>query len=344
MNDSIPNPKSILTVKTSHPITRAKFAPKSQHFLIAQDTYFTLYSSSTGSLIKTYPKLHNTSILDFQISNDSSKIISCSTSKAIVLWDVLKGQTICKFYGHFGDINAVSFAAQEQVIVSAGYDGSVKFWDLKQKLNMHRINLSESNNDSGNNTNPQQDKRNDYSGLIADYNSYSDTVTSLIVKDHNVFAGCLDGTILNIDIRQGLITKDKIYPSEGKEQAKCGVVSIDLLKDNKTLLVSLQNDEIKLYNSVQGNVLNSYYGHQIPADTIVGGYIDVKSSKDNSFFISGSADGNLYLWNMLDQRHQRKIPAALTGAVCNSVDVHHGTGQILSAGTDGVVKIWDVKN
>jgi mitogen-activated protein kinase organizer 1 len=29
MNDSIPNPKSILTVKTSHPITRAKFAPKS---------------------------------------------------------------------------------------------------------------------------------------------------------------------------------------------------------------------------------------------------------------------------------------------------------------------------
>lgn len=57
--------------------------------------------------------------------------MSCSSSKAIVLWDVMKGEKICQFYGHYGDINAVTFAAEESVIVSAGYDGSVKFWDLK---------------------------------------------------------------------------------------------------------------------------------------------------------------------------------------------------------------------
>lgn len=107
-------------------------------------------------------------------------------------------------------------------------------------------------------------RRNKYSGLIDDYKNYSDTITSLIVKGHNVYAGCLDGSVMNIDIRQGLVTKDKIYPSEGKEQKKCGIVRMDLLKDNKTMLVSLQNSEIKLYNTVQGNVLNSYTGHTIP--------------------------------------------------------------------------------
>jgi WD40 repeat protein len=176
------------------------------------------------------------------------------------LWDVLKGDTVCKFYGHYGDINSVSFSAEEQVVISGGYDGSVKFWDLKQKLNKYRMDLSSSNKDPQSSGND----KNNYSGLIADYNNYSDTITCLIVQDCNVYAGCLDGSVMNIDLRQGLVTKDKIYPSEGKEKVKSGVIRMDMLKDNKTMLVSLQNGEIKLYNTIQGNVINSYTGHSLP--------------------------------------------------------------------------------
>ncbi len=140
MNQEIPNLKTLHTIRAENNISRAKFAPKSSHILIAQDTLFSLFSSQTGSFIKSYAKLHNTQILDFIISQDSSKVLSCSTSTAVVLWDVLKGDSICKFYGHYGDINSVAFAAEEQVIISGGYDGSVKFWDLKQKLNKHRMN------------------------------------------------------------------------------------------------------------------------------------------------------------------------------------------------------------
>ena len=196
---------------------------------------------------------------------------------------------MCKFYGHYGDINALSFAADEQVLVSGGYDGSVKFWDLKQKLNRHKIN-SDFNDGS------QNDRAANYSGLIADYANFSDTITCLIAKEHYVYAGCLDGSLMTLDIRKGEVTKDRISGtgSYSKEQ-KNGLIRMDLLKDNKSVILGTQSSEVKLFNTQQGSVLNSYTGHTVPQNLGASGYLDVKTSKDNSYFISGSSDGCLYM-------------------------------------------------
>jgi WD40 repeat protein len=41
------------------------------------------------------------------------------------------GQKIRRFRGHESAVNAVEFAADDSVVVSAGYDRAVKMWDAR---------------------------------------------------------------------------------------------------------------------------------------------------------------------------------------------------------------------
>lgn len=61
------------------------------------------------------------------------------------------------------------------------------------------------------------------------------------------------------------------------------------------MLLSMQNNQIKLFNTLQGSVLNTYTGHTVSQGQGTNLYFDVKASKDNSYLISGSADGALYM-------------------------------------------------
>lgn len=83
--------------------------------------------------------------------------------------------------------------------------------------------------------------------------------------------------------------------SSRSDSQRFGVTRVDLLKDNKSVLLSLQNGDIKLFNTLQGSVLNTYSGHAVISNQGQSAYFDVKANKDNSYFISGSGDGFLYM-------------------------------------------------
>lgn len=52
----------------------------------------------------------------------------------ICLWEVETGKRIVTFWGHFTDVQAVTFSPNNELLASASFDGSILFWDLKPYL------------------------------------------------------------------------------------------------------------------------------------------------------------------------------------------------------------------
>jgi WD40 repeat protein len=56
------------------------------------------------------------------------RLATAGGDKQVFLWDVSTAQKIRRFKGHDSAINAIQFAADDAVIVTAGYDRAVKIW------------------------------------------------------------------------------------------------------------------------------------------------------------------------------------------------------------------------
>ncbi len=84
-----------------------------------------LWNPHNGVLVKTYVG-HGYEVRDAAITRDNSKFASCGGDKQIFLWDVASGNFIRKLRGHDNTVNAVCFAAEDGVLLSAGYDQCVK--------------------------------------------------------------------------------------------------------------------------------------------------------------------------------------------------------------------------
>lgn len=51
------------------------------------------------------------------------------TDKNLILTDVAEGKPILKYTGHNGRINSVAFNNENNVLISASYDTTVRCWD-----------------------------------------------------------------------------------------------------------------------------------------------------------------------------------------------------------------------
>lgn len=52
----------------------------------------------------------------------------------ICLWEVETGKHIVTLWGHFTDVQAVTFSPNNEILASASFDGSILLWDLKPYL------------------------------------------------------------------------------------------------------------------------------------------------------------------------------------------------------------------
>ena len=110
-----------------------------------------------------------------------------------------------RFRGHDAAVNAVSFAADDQVVVSAGYDRAVKFWDV----------------------------RSNSIDAIQSVCAWKDSVTSLaITRNHCVTAASVDGSIRTMDLRAGRATADAL----GSEHP---ITSVRASGDERCFLLSV---------------------------------------------------------------------------------------------------------
>ncbi|KAK6849563.1 WD40 repeat-like protein [Apiospora arundinis] len=115
----------------------------------------------------------------------------------------------------------------------------------------------------------------------------------------------------------------------------CRLTSISISKDSRHLLVNLQKDQAQLFDLFSREVVQYYTGH-------TGGEYMIRSAlggANESFVLSGSEDGFIYVWHKASAQNVIKLKAHHPR--CNSVSWSPTDPCLFaSCGDDGKVKIW----
>lgn len=152
-----------------------------------------------------------------------------------------------------------------------------------------------------------------------------DSVSTLHVVGHEVVTGSVDGRMRIYDLRMGMILVDVIGQP---------ITSVQQTRDGNAVLVSTLDSTIRLMDKGNGQLLQSYRGHT-NKDYRIRSCLGMA----DSVVISGSEDGKLYAWDMLEGKVMEKLEAH-GGKVPSAVACNGAKKEWASAGVDGTVSVW----
>ncbi|KAF2203808.1 WD40 repeat-like protein [Delitschia confertaspora ATCC 74209] len=259
---------------------------------------------------------HGYEVLSLDISTSNERFVSSGGDKTVFLWDVTTAQTIRRWTGHAGRINAVAFGGDEEsIVVSGSYDGKVKIWDTKSK---------------------------DYKPIMT-FDEAKDSISDIYVFDAEIVSGSVDGRVRSYDVRMGKCYVDVIGYA---------VTSLDITKKGTEVLVSSLDSTVRLMDRENGQLLKAYRH-----EGFVNTELRVRSAlgMNDSVVISGSDDGMVYAWDLLDGNVLHKFKHAEMNEVKGKKPAPSGSArrdvvsavafcksrkEWASAGGDGNVIVW----
>lgn len=167
-----------------------RYDNKGRYILSAgSDRTIKLWSTSTSSStpIKSYNSGHSYDILALDVTSDNSKFTSGGGDKNVLVWDVATSSILRRFSAHEGRIYDLKFAGVgaggADVLITAGFDATLRFYDLRAKGAWRPIMESK---------------------------EATDSIQCVQVQQHTVWTGCVDGIVRTYDLRMGQITQDTI--------------------------------------------------------------------------------------------------------------------------------------
>ena len=148
--------------------------------------------------------------------------------------------------------------------MSGSIDGTVKCWDMRSK-SQEPIQVLE---------------------------EMKDSVTCILITDHEILVGCADGKVRNYDLRLGKLVTDLIT-HDGS-----AVSSVSMTSDGQCYLVNTtkSEDTIKLMDKTNGSLLQEFIGG---SKNDKGYRIECAVGFESRQVISGSEDGCVIIWDLL---------------------------------------------
>ncbi|CEF96885.1 G-protein beta WD-40 repeat [Ostreococcus tauri] len=276
-----------------------------------RDRAFALWSARTGTLLRAYRGGHGREVRDASCARDGGTIATCGGDRGVYVWDVATGAARRRFEGHDGDggTNAVTFCANDCVVVSAGYDASVRVWDVRANGGraMQILNAR--------------------TGV-----GFEDSVTSLTRDEAwpRIACGCVDGATRVVDIRRGELHVDAYGVP---------VTSVSFSRDNKCLAVGCLTSRVCLAECATGDGLNTYRGHVAERAKT-----QCALTSDDAHVVSGSEDGRVVFWDVVTAEIVAEIDAHDPSSVVCGVDVSPpGVPPALATcATDGRARLWTI--
>ncbi|KAJ3210244.1 mRNA-capping enzyme subunit beta [Entophlyctis luteolus] len=132
---------------------------------------------------------------------------------------------------------------------------------------------------------------------------------------NEILAASIDGNLRTYDVRKGLCTVDDVGHS---------VTSARFSNDENCILASSLDGVIRLFDKENGELLASYRGHKNSEYKIIS-----TLSNDDAVVISGSEDGRICLWDLVEVMiaAAREALTFLKGNLMQTVDAH-GNGTV----------------
>lgn len=166
-----------------------------------------------------------------------------------------------------------------------------------------------------------------------------DSVSSVAINEHEIVAGSIDGRLRCYDIRMGQVEVDVIGPS---------VTSTSPTKQGDSILASSLDSTIRLMDRTDGKCLQAFKAPQY-----VNTSYRIRSSlgMNDSVVISGSEDGTIFIWDLLEGHvisKLRHVEISTIGHtknhVVSAVSFCPARKEWASAGGDGNVVVWGMSD
>jgi WD40 repeat protein len=293
--------------------------------------------------------------------NKNLQVLAASRDDGqISIWKIANGQqTGNPLTGHIGEINRIDFLDQGSHLISAGADGTIRFWDLqKQKQLTDKVIIGQ---------NPTLIARDAFSTTYV-YDPVNDMAidkkAGLLYIAPNLFEGLVvfdlkrqrisDSVFLKTSISQILFNEKKrifaITVNEGEEvrlyhAGITGRYKKMALEDEGIKKVLFKPNSDYLYLLSQEGILYAYNTGNNKVQRLAG---DSSFHITNFFFNkSGSLmaavieeDFDIYLYN----NNFRRLSVSLTGHEdeVSSIDFHPFKNILVSSGTDGTIRLWSL--
>jgi mitogen-activated protein kinase organizer 1 len=259
---------------------------------------------------------HGYEVLSIDVNSANDKFVSTGGDKTVFLWDVQTAQTVRRWTGHAGRVNRGVFGGEGDSIIATGsFDGTVRIWDTKSNAYKPIMTLSDA----------------------------KDSISDVAIHDADILAASVDGRVRNYDLRMGMCQVDVVGPS---------CTSLAVSKKGTEVLVGSLDSTVRLMDRTNGELLKTYKD-----DAFVNKHLRVRSTLglNDSVVISGSDDGMVFAWDMLEGtclykfKHSEMrevrgaaplIPTKANKDVVSAVAFCKTRREWCSGGGDGNVIVW----
>lgn len=283
-------------------------------------------------------KGHEGSVMAVRFNADGNYCFTCGRDRLVKLWNPSTGMLLKTYKGHGNDVNDVVGAYDNSKFVSGGADRQVVIWDVgtghvirKFRGHTHTINCLKINEEgtivvsgSYDATVRIWDCRSQDTNAIQVLNEAADSVPSIDLTAYEILTGSVDSNVRTYDIRAGQLRTDFLNSP---------VTSVRFSHDHACILASTLDNTIRLLDKDKGELFQEYSGHKNAEYKI-----DSRLSYDDAYVVSGSEDGRICYWDLVDGKMSHSM-AAHQAVVC-SIDYHPRKHLMLSASVDGEVKFW----
>ena len=229
---------------------------------------------------------------------------------------------------HKQGVRCVAYSADGRLCASGSTDTSIKIMDTS-KMRMFGIVQSA----AGIGTQQTDDLR----PVIRTFYDHVGTVTSLAFHPRQpmLFTGSADKTVKVFDLTRGGINKKALYSIS--DVSPINVVAPHPCGDY--VFVGTGHPVIRMYDIHTQSCFSAY--HQ--SNHHSGAILDIKTSSDGSIFASASADGNVHLWDGVNNRVINRLVAPHAGQPVLSCQWSRNNRYLLTTGGDHRARLWDVR-
>lgn len=293
-----------------------------------------MYPSKEANVLRG----HQGTVPAVRWNHDGQYCLSGGGDKTVRLWNPFKGTLIKTYAGHGWEVLDIDVTNDNSRIASCGGDRLAFIWDVAsgrviRRLRGHtqRVNCLSFNEEPSVVVTGSYDKtvriwdlKSNSSEPIQTLDEAKDSVSALVVTNYEIITASIDGKVRNYDIRMGQLKTDSMG---------CPVTCVTLSNDQNCILASCLNSRLRLIDKNEGDLLNEYIGH-----TNQNYKVESCLSTDDAYVLSGSEDGLLYIWDLVDAKVLHKTKAH-TRAVC-ALAYHPNQPYLLTSSVDGTIKLW----
>ncbi|KAK7381416.1 hypothetical protein VNO78_34088 [Psophocarpus tetragonolobus] len=283
---------------------------------------------------------HQNAVFDTCWIKDDTQILTASGDQTIKLWDVQEQKCLGVLTGHTGSVKSMcSHPTNSDIIVSGSRDGSFRIWDLRCKSTAKsrpgEVSICSMGGVKGAHISSQA--RRTKRGKVA-----SVSITSVLCLKDQVSiatAGAVDSVLKFWDTRnfKSNVTQTSPSPQSTEKQTLHGISSLSQDESGLFLSASCMDSRIYLYSTLQleKGPLKSFSGCQIDSF-----FVKSAISPDALNIVSGSSDGNAYVWKVDKPLEDPTILKSHDGEVTAVDWCSSEIGKLATCSDDFTVRIW----